>query len=337
MTTTLGSRPQGVLRVISGPSAGQSLAVSRELLIGRENADLVIPDPEVSRRHAALRPAPDGVMIEDLGSSNGTFVNGVRISGAVTLTEPGRLRIGDSEMAVEIQTEPQLETTRVRPVVPDDATRIRPVAEDRTAAAPVTPPAPPSVAPQPSEPIPAAEQSVPTSPPSGSEPLPKPRGPWARVPGLVAAIAAVAIAVFVIISTNGSSAKTRPVSGTLTTVLLREIGPNALFAGIVTANPGGSGSVTIDQVYGGPLVPHGKPVPVTARIALRFDDGAIDSTIQATAVPQPTGSVHVNGRGRFVGGTGKYKGATGSFDFSGGRAKLQVPIALFHMNGTIKY
>jgi hypothetical protein len=120
-------------------------------------------------------------------------------------------------------------------------------------------------------------------------------------------------------------------------VLLRETGPNALFAGIVTAQPGGSGSVTIDQVYGAPLVPHGKPVTVTARVIMRFDSGTVDSTLQATATPQPNGSVQVIGHGTVVRGTGTYKGATGTFAFTGGRAKLQVALARFSIRGRFKY
>jgi hypothetical protein len=141
----------------------------------------------------------------------------------------------------------------------------------------------------------------------------------------------------VVLSTNGSSTKRYRVTASLTTVLLSETGPNALFAGTVTAQPGGSGSVTIDQVYGGPLSPHGKPIPVSARVIMRFDSGTVDSTLQATAAPQPNGSVNVLGHGTVVGGTGTYKGATGTFAFSGGRAKLQVPIAHFAIRGTFKY
>jgi len=44
--------------------------------IGRQDADLVLQDPEVSRRHALLRRSGKTVVVEDLDSTNGTFVNG---------------------------------------------------------------------------------------------------------------------------------------------------------------------------------------------------------------------------------------------------------------------
>jgi EmrB/QacA subfamily drug resistance transporter len=76
--------------------------VKQEVVIGREGADLTILDPELSRRHAAVRPVPDGVEIEDLGSTNGTWVNGERIAERVTLTTSGKLQLGTTEIQVEL-------------------------------------------------------------------------------------------------------------------------------------------------------------------------------------------------------------------------------------------
>lgn len=76
----------------AGPTPGKKFdLLGREGTIGRDiNADYVIGIPEVSRRHARLRQEAGGYVIEDLGSTNGTFVNGQRISG------PYRLRSGDT-------------------------------------------------------------------------------------------------------------------------------------------------------------------------------------------------------------------------------------------------
>jgi pSer/pThr/pTyr-binding forkhead associated (FHA) protein len=131
------------LKVMSGPAAGQSLEIDRELVIGRENADLTIADSEVSRRHAAVRPVEQGVEIEDLGSLNGTFVNGDRIDSPVTLSLSGTLRVSGSEIRVELEL---LAPTAVRPTVPDAGpTKARdiPPAEQRTriGGQPAPPPA----------------------------------------------------------------------------------------------------------------------------------------------------------------------------------------------------
>ena len=79
-----------VLVFTQGPLTGQRLEPEGELVIGREGAALTIEDSELSRRHAAIRPVEGGIEIEDLGSLNGTFVNGQRIDA------PTRLAGGDS-------------------------------------------------------------------------------------------------------------------------------------------------------------------------------------------------------------------------------------------------
>jgi pSer/pThr/pTyr-binding forkhead associated (FHA) protein len=61
---------------------------TRALVIGRSvGCDFVLSDPTVSRWHAELTPADDGWMVRDMGSTNGTRVNGWRIRKA--LVEPG--------------------------------------------------------------------------------------------------------------------------------------------------------------------------------------------------------------------------------------------------------
>ena len=84
----------------SGPLAGRQVEVTAVLVLGREAADLVIDDPEVSRRHAGLRPAGDGLEVEDLGSLNGTWVNGTRIQGVVRLSPGDRVQLGDTSFEV---------------------------------------------------------------------------------------------------------------------------------------------------------------------------------------------------------------------------------------------
>ena len=125
------------LKVISGPAAGESVGIDKEVVIGREGADLTITDPQISRRHTAVRPVDDGVEIEDLGSLNGTFVNGERLSTPITLTSSGKIRIGDSDIEVEVEVvEDGLTQMAPAAVIADAATRpaagIRPARRGRS-------------------------------------------------------------------------------------------------------------------------------------------------------------------------------------------------------------
>src|SRR3954462_216731 len=72
------------LQIIEGPDAGQELDVEGAAVIGRDpsSAALVLQDSEASRRHASLIPEGQSLNVEDLGSTNGTFVNGERLGGA---------------------------------------------------------------------------------------------------------------------------------------------------------------------------------------------------------------------------------------------------------------
>ncbi len=75
----------------AGPAAGHHWPLKQaSLTIGREpTCDIVIPDRQVSRVHARLLRDDDGYTLEDLGSKNGTHVNGAPVNGKV------RLRDGD--------------------------------------------------------------------------------------------------------------------------------------------------------------------------------------------------------------------------------------------------
>ena len=83
-----------VLRGVSGPTFGRSFGVDGTLTLGRQaDCDICIPLAEISRRHARLKPAPDGVLVEDLDSANGTYINGKRVRS-------GALKAGD-ELALD--------------------------------------------------------------------------------------------------------------------------------------------------------------------------------------------------------------------------------------------
>ncbi|MEV4613800.1 DUF1707 and FHA domain-containing protein [Kitasatospora sp. NPDC049258] len=68
---------------------------STRLVIGRQTgSDLRLGDASVSRLHAELRVEPEGWVLQDLGSSNGTFVNGLRVVGAVLVRPGDQVRFG---------------------------------------------------------------------------------------------------------------------------------------------------------------------------------------------------------------------------------------------------
>jgi S-DNA-T family DNA segregation ATPase FtsK/SpoIIIE len=84
-----------VLRVVQGPGAGGALVLRPgAYTVGRaEGCDLVVPDPGVSRQHVRVRRGPEGTELEDLGSTNGTYVNGLRVARC-RLRHGDRVRVG---------------------------------------------------------------------------------------------------------------------------------------------------------------------------------------------------------------------------------------------------
>lgn len=72
----------------TGPLNGQRWSIDREMIMGRdESCDIVIFDRQVSRYHARISPTDEGVLLEDLGSKNGTFCNGNRLESSVLLAD----------------------------------------------------------------------------------------------------------------------------------------------------------------------------------------------------------------------------------------------------------
>ncbi|MFC2023297.1 FHA domain-containing protein [Chloroflexota bacterium] len=91
------------LVVSSGPQAGTEFAVDRpSVRLGRgSGSDFVLQDTQASRQHAEISQQGDQYFIRDLGSTNGTFVNGQRVSGLQPLRPGDRIQIGDTNMSCE--------------------------------------------------------------------------------------------------------------------------------------------------------------------------------------------------------------------------------------------
>jgi hypothetical protein len=84
------------------PAPGEEIVLEGELRVGREDADILVDDPEASRHHAVLAHAGGSVTIRDLGSRNGTFVNGKPAVGEVKLAQGDVVKIASSAWRVEL-------------------------------------------------------------------------------------------------------------------------------------------------------------------------------------------------------------------------------------------
>lgn len=90
------------LAVISGPDAGRIFVVEKpKVVIGREDADIGLDDPEISRQHAAIEVSGDRVTLVDLGSTNGTYLGEEQITEA-HLENQGEFTVGGSTLMLII-------------------------------------------------------------------------------------------------------------------------------------------------------------------------------------------------------------------------------------------
>lgn len=91
-----GLRNHALLLVLSGPALGQTYTIGpHSAVFGRgEGNEVAIPDSGISRHHARFALTENGFTISDLGSANGTFVNGARIAAPTLLREADRIQLG---------------------------------------------------------------------------------------------------------------------------------------------------------------------------------------------------------------------------------------------------
>ena len=83
---------------VDADGAEHELELQGELIVGRSSTcDLVLDDAKASRQHARLRVDGSSAFVEDLGSRNGTFVNGERVASA-DLSPGDEIRIGDTRL-----------------------------------------------------------------------------------------------------------------------------------------------------------------------------------------------------------------------------------------------
>lgn len=144
------------LVVRRGPQPNQSYDLTKDVItIGRDiTNDIVMNDPEASRHHMRLTRGAGGYTLEDLGSTNGTFINGQRLTGAKPLNNGDMIGMGET---VTLAFERVPESAGEAPPVES------PFARQPTAPAPQQPGAPF-----------VAEEDLPGSPVPREQPAPPP-------------------------------------------------------------------------------------------------------------------------------------------------------------------
>jgi ABC-2 type transport system ATP-binding protein len=120
-----------VLSFVAGERKGMDVPVGGQVDVGRDPgaADVVLhDDSEISRRHAAFAISGSGLTVEDLGSTNGTFLNDQRLTGVAPLHSGDKVRLGSTVIDVHVPGE------AVIPPPPE------PAAEPAATGAPAAPP-----------------------------------------------------------------------------------------------------------------------------------------------------------------------------------------------------
>jgi len=92
-----------ILTIVQGPQSGLSAELAAGVvLIGRgADCQVILDDDYVSTRHARVVTDENGTYVEDLGSTNGTYVNGSRITAPTTISMSDTLRIGKTMLKLE--------------------------------------------------------------------------------------------------------------------------------------------------------------------------------------------------------------------------------------------
>lgn len=90
----------------TGPLNGERWLITEDLIVGREaSCDIVVPDRQISRRHARFSPEDRGVRLTDLDSKNGTHCNGQRIEEPVYLEDGDIVQIALAQQFVYLSSD----------------------------------------------------------------------------------------------------------------------------------------------------------------------------------------------------------------------------------------
>lgn len=105
------------MEIVEGTGAGRQQEIERPTQVGREpGLPITLEDPQVSRRHALIKPEGDALVVEDAGSRNGTFVNNDAIHAPRRLERGDTLRVGTTVLQVRTSEDVAAHPSAVRPV-----------------------------------------------------------------------------------------------------------------------------------------------------------------------------------------------------------------------------
>ncbi len=130
--------------VRTGPNPGTVFELTKEVsLIGRDvTNDVVVGDAEVSRQHSRLTRTPGGYVLEDLGSTNGTFVNGERLVAPRVMNPGDLVALGETVSLTFDATSPEAAATVAQPAATAEPAKKAPgaAAQPAAQAQPASPP-----------------------------------------------------------------------------------------------------------------------------------------------------------------------------------------------------
>ncbi len=132
--------------VRTGPNPGTVFELTKEVsLIGRDvTNEIVVGDAEVSRQHSRITRTPGGYVLEDLGSTNGTFVNGERLVAPRVMNPGDLIALGETVSITFDATSPEAAATVAQPAATAEPAKKAPhaAAQPAAQAQPAAPPSP---------------------------------------------------------------------------------------------------------------------------------------------------------------------------------------------------
>jgi pSer/pThr/pTyr-binding forkhead associated (FHA) protein len=106
-----------ILEIVEGDDAGRQVPITAPIEMGRDASNTIaLDDDQASRRHARVAAQGDLALVEDLGSTNGTYVNGQPIEGPRAVRPGDRIRVGLTILELRTAQEVQRQPSVVQPV-----------------------------------------------------------------------------------------------------------------------------------------------------------------------------------------------------------------------------